>query len=372
MDIRTIRVSEPRELLAYLPHQLGFRPRDSAVAVSLRPPRGRVGLVARVDLADLADPVTGPQLARGVVAHLDGDLAEHAVLVLYTDTDPRTGDRWDSRAHRAARHFRDAAQATLGQVVVWVVAATGYLALDCDDPACCPPGGRPLRDLESTAVGAQMVLAGSAVADCREDVARIATAPAQARRAVTRVAGRWRRRREAAGTDQDVDRWRARTLAAWRAEVAARAGGEVGPVPARLGRIEAGLDDRVLRDAVLLTLIPGTGDLAERSMAARPPTQEVADALATVVDARAGQVPPAGPTALHVAALEAVVAHGRRHAQAPACTLLALLAWWQGDGARAQLLVERALGDDPGYRLAALLGEALSVATPPGWARQAG
>ena len=76
---------------------------------------------------------------------------------------------------------------------------------------------------------------------------------------------------------------------------------------------------------------------------------------------------PAVETAAHVRVLESVVAHGRRGAQPPALTLLALLAWWQGDGARARLLLERALQEDPDYTLAQLLDATLAAAVPPGW-----
>ena len=87
----TIRARGPRELLAYVPFRLGYRPDDSAVLISLRTPRGRVGLVARVDLGDLADLEHGPQVARTLVSHLCSDGARRAVLVVYTDADLRTG-----------------------------------------------------------------------------------------------------------------------------------------------------------------------------------------------------------------------------------------------------------------------------------------
>jgi len=51
--------------------------------------------------------------------------------------------------------------------------------------------------------------------------------------------------------------------------------------------------------------------------------------------------------------------------------LLATLAWWQGDGARAAVLLGRALRDDPTYRLAQLLRSALEAGLAPGWARRA-
>ena len=52
-------------------------------------------------------------------------------------------------------------------------------------------------------------------------------------------------------------------------------------------------------------------------------------------------------------------------------TLLALLSWWRGDGARARLLLDGALDADAEYHLAELLDDALTAAVPPGWVRHA-
>ncbi|WP_246123211.1 DUF4192 domain-containing protein [Cellulomonas terrae] len=364
-------MSEPQEILALVPHRLGFRPRDSAVAVSLRPPRGAVGLVVRVDLPHLAHPADGPLLARTLVAHLGRDGGRRAILVLYTDRDPR---EQDGIAQVAARHFREAAEDALGDVLVWVVTPTGYLCLDCAED-CCPPGGRPLRDLDSTQVGATLVLAGSAVADSREDVARIRPQRADVRRSTARVRRRWEDRCAEAvvAGDDAVGRWREDSLAAWRQAVAIVGAGEPGSGGAPWGRVEAGLTDRRVRDGVLVALVPGTSDLPERCVRTVPSTPELdaalGGALALILDPRRGIVPPARPTAVHEAVLEAVVARGRTGAQAPALTLLALLAWWRGDGARARLLLDGALDADAEYHLAELLDDALAAAIPPGWVR---
>jgi len=388
MDHTTIRVREPRELLALLPYQLGFRPQESAVAVSLRPPRGRVGLVARVDLPDLGDVVNGPQLARGLVSHLVSDGARRAVLVLYTAEDPRyagdcpgaTGAALSRAAvaRAAAEQFREAAEPFLDDVAVWVVARAGYLSLDCTDDDCCPPGGRPLRDLEGTAVGAHMVLAGALVADTREDLVRIHPASAAPRRNTARVAERWRARQVDAGAagDETLDRWRADGLAAWRAAMDRSLDGDAAARPVLLGRIEASLADVRVRDAVLLALVPETGDLPERSLVAAPdrPGGEVAhgtsDALGAIIDTRRGVPPDDALAAAGAEVLERVVAHARAEHQAPALTLLALLAWWQADGARAGVLLDRALEADPAHRLAHLLSDALAGGLAPGWVRR--
>ncbi|CAL8979210.1 hypothetical protein CELL_03110 [Cellulomonas sp. T2.31MG-18] len=370
MSLSTLRVSEPRELLALIPHQLGFRPAHSAVAISLRPPRGQVGLVIRVDLADLAERADGPRLARALVSHLDRDGADRCVLVLYTGTDPRSGS--EPAVAPAVEHFREAAAAPFGEVPVWVVTDRGYLALDCADP-CCPVGGRPLAELDATQVGAQMVLAGSAVAGSRDDVARIRSAGAEARKAVARVRRRWVARRAAATSDAALERWRLDSVGAWRRAVAEAGDSTVRIGGSALGRLEAGLVDPRVRDAVLVALVPGTGSLPERSVTGARTSAEadagLADALALVVDPSLGVRPPSGATRIHERALERVVAHGERGHQEPALTLLALLAWWRGDGARAQLLLARAFESDPAYRLAHLIDDAVAQGVPPGWVR---
>ncbi|MGN8245371.1 DUF4192 domain-containing protein [Cellulomonas soli] len=370
----TLRLSEPRELLALIPHQLGFRPAQSAVGVSLRPPSGEVGLVVRVDLDALADPVDGPRLARGLVTHLDRDGARRSVLVVYTDRDPRTEP--DHAAHAAAAALREAAHSALGDVPVWVVTPHGYLALDCRD-ACCPPGGRPLADLEGTQVGARMVLAGSVVAASRDDVGRIRRAPAEPRRAVARVRRRWEARgaQAVAAGPRAVADWRADSLAAWRRSLAQGADGPAPATGSPLGRVEAGLADRRVRDAILVSCVPGTADLPERAVRGERPDAAsdaaVGAAVAAIVDPQVA-VPPPPDVRRYEHVLEQVVAHGRAGGQAPALTLLALVSWWRGDGARAQVLLERALADDPAHRLALLLADALAAAIPPGWVRAGG
>ena len=85
MTVTTIRASEPRDLLAYLPYRLGFRPHRSVVVVSLRGARGRVGLVARVDLDDLADEQAGETVGSGLASHVWRDGAQRAVVVVYDE-----------------------------------------------------------------------------------------------------------------------------------------------------------------------------------------------------------------------------------------------------------------------------------------------
>ena len=368
----TIKTDDPRELLALVPYQLGFWPQESLVVVSLRR-GGRAGLVVRADLTDLADLEHGPRMARSLVGHVLDDGATQAVVVAFTD-----GPENEIRA--AVRHWSEAAEHELGEPAAWVVSSSGYYGLDCADPSCCPPGGRPTAELQGTRVSAQMVLDGVQVAAGRADLARIGQASSVARKSARRARNRWAARAAGCGPVAGHP-WRRAGLDLWRAEVV-RVGAELGErsgagVSAHpslassaptIGRLQAALDDVLVRDAVLLTLVPGADRVADRVVAGDNGA-DVGRALDVMLDPVRGVRPDPAVVEQAGAVLEQLVAHDTRAGHTPALTLLGLLAWWTGDGARAGALVERALAARPGYRLAVLLDDALMVGLPPGWVR---
>ncbi|QZN87141.1 DUF4192 domain-containing protein [Cellulomonas sp. C5510] len=386
------------DLLAALPYQLGFRPEECLVAVGLRG-RGRdVGLVARIDLDDVLSPA-GPDLLDDVAGHLAADDAAEVVVVVYRDEDdprdlaPRTRPAADTVSQRAAEVAREALE-PLGPVTTCIVAHGRYLALTCRDTTCCPPGGRPLAELEPGA-GTGPAAARGRPLPRRADLAAVPVAPAGRRRSAAAARSRWADARLRASEPAALLGWRQRSLQTWRAVVADASrspGGEVDLRPAQLGRIEAALDDTTLRDAVVIALIRPETTLPDALLRHLPDSGglQAGDAVEAGVDeSAAGSVSAAVRRTLDVlleperaerprpevasavrAVLEAVVAHGRAGRQAPACTLLALLAWWAGDAIRARLLVDRALAEDPSHRLAELLDRALGVGLAPGWMRR--
>jgi hypothetical protein len=410
-------------------------------------------------------------------------------VVVYDDRgDPRDPGRGlrvrpGSDAVRAAEVARSAA-ARLGPVTVWWITDEQYLGLDCRDGGCCPPGGRPLSDLSAGELAGQLLGRG-AVAAGRDEVGLIRPAPPGPRRSAAAARSRWLDCLLRADDSAQVLHWRQRSLDAWRTALAvavADPGAATGS--AVLGRVEAGLLDPVVRDAVVLTLVgadeelpdallrtapdvfdrggspdgasgdgvddgdggcacgeahgrdlaAGAGALpatrgaradgsvvehAEEALAAldalpdEDPVDEVAEgaeqedagersdprrdhaaahqaaggaravsdevrevsarirrSLDLVVDPDRGREPDDGLAVAARTVLERVVAHGRRDRQAPALTVLALLAWWSGDAVLASVLVERALDQDPGHRLADLLDRALGAGLPPGWVRR--
>ncbi|WP_418607536.1 DUF4192 family protein [Georgenia sp. SUBG003] len=49
--------------------------------------------------------------------------------------------------------------------------------------------------------------------------------------------------------------------------------------------------------------------------------------------------------------------------------MLAYLAWWGNEGARADVVARQALAEEPGHRLAELVVAALEGGMPPAWVR---
>lgn len=403
-----------RALLARLPIELRFRPRDCVLAVALRGPARSAGLIARIGLPDLLCP-SGPELLDRLAGHLAADGAgEVVVVVCCDDPDPRDPAR-GLAVDAGATAVRAAAAATaafagVGPTVVWLVTADRYLGLGCRDSACCPPGGRPLDglgDVDAWGGGAPDVL-GS-----RDEVGVVPRAPGGRRRSAAAARSRWADARRRSTRPAEALAWRQRSVQTWRTALATAL--EAGPdgqpdlAPAQLGRIEAALDDPAVRDAVVLTLVAPEADLAEALVRHAPvppggswddegaggpdaappgrpaPVEDAAPglrrearavsagvrrALDTLVEPACAREPDECLVDAACAVLEAVVGHGRAGRQAPALTVLALLAWWAGDGVRARVLTERALAHDPGHRLAELLDRALGAGLPPGWLRR--
>ncbi|MDD9205999.1 DUF4192 domain-containing protein, partial [Georgenia sp. 10Sc9-8] len=366
----------PREMLAYIPYRLGFRPSWSVVLVSLQPvrrDRSRVGLVVRVDIDDLADADQGLSLARSLAGHLRADGAGDVLGVVYADL-PRE-DLRDHGPWRRARAHLDAALPWAASVAVWAVCATGYGHVDCAEDGCCPAQGRPLAELEGTCVGAEMVLRGAGVVRDRQDLA-VRPAPSGAARSVALRGARDERARlkrlgeVAARATGAVEPGRGGRLRGWRTEGAElwdrlctvlTDGGT--PPPRQLGRLVVFLTDRAVRDAVVTAAMVDPG--ARRTTEVLEPTAVERAFDGATAPSRAALAPV-------LQLLTEVAAHAPRGAAAPALGALAYLAWWLGDGARADVLAAQCVAEDPDHRLARLVQEALAAGVPPMWVDGAG
>jgi Domain of unknown function (DUF4192) len=375
MTQTVVRTGDPREVVALAEHTLGFRPQESLVLVSLRGPRRRTGLVARVDLSavgeqGLLDALAGHALADGA--------ADAVVLVLTGQPAPPPGPagrtRLDALPHAAAVGELRAALGARGvaPVQAWLVSGGRLVSFTCDG-ACCPPAGRP-GEADATRVAAEMVLRGSAVDPDRSawQLRESAALRPAGEEVIRRVEAAARRRPDPAGASGVLAWWCDVLAGTARAARAGRSPDEAAAelvVPEAAGRVLAALEDHRLRDAVLLTLVPGAQEAAE-VVAAGGPGAGAAFGRALGADR---PCPPPDPEVLVAAEalVRALVRLSPPRRRAEPLALLAWASWWRGAGPQAALAAEMALRARPGHGLADLVLRTVEAGIPPDWARRA-
>lgn len=316
----------PSSLVASCPPLLGFTPDESLVVLIRGVPR-RVGpVVMRVDLPHAGEESAWAQTVAASVAGTRG-AAVDAVLWTACGSHLARGDLPTDSAARALLASLDRA----GIEATEMVTTNGHQWWShmCQDPGCCPPGPSELDPVVVTAVRAEYAYVGRAPLASRASLAeRIRRDPVRGRDVRTVVGG--------FPPPQDREAWRDREIE-WvagmlRVDHAPNAPGLLRPAAA--GRLHRALADVAVRDTVarrLLVDAHACGSCDEHRM------EVLCDALR------------AAPERLG----------------APAATLLGLLAWSGGEGALGSVAIERALQDEPGYRLAELLRRMMSAGLDP-------
>ncbi|WP_116450299.1 DUF4192 domain-containing protein [Blastococcus litoris] len=323
-----VRLSDPGELAAAVPHLLGFRPAESVVLLSLGGRGGRqLGLTLR---ADLPPPVHGLSVARELARAVLTDDPGAVVGVIVSEA----GDTGNGLPHRAL--VRDVVVSLAEHAVpvpqLLLVRDGRWWDYDCPAACCAPGAGTPLpagvSELEVAAVATGLVVERDRAALA----GRIAGPGGDAGRAMAeacaRVAGECADAIVASGWDEVAAR-------SWDAVLDALARSRPGP-PAEASR---------LSDREVARLLWGLRDRAVRDRALELGL---------------------GPDA---AAAEQLWAECTRRAPAPLdaapATLLAVSCWLRGDGAMADVALTRALAGSPDYALAGLLADALRACVPP-------
>lgn len=353
----------PADLVAAIPYRVGFVPSASIVVVSLRGPRLRLGLVARLDL-----PPVGCEhdTAAAIAAFVRRDGPREAVVLVYDD---RPWTRWWPRPHQL---LVDEVTEDLGRHGVPVreavyVGRQRFWSYTCTVPGCCPADGWPMRDARSSEVAATYVLQGRApLADRQGLVDRVAPGDPTTVAAVgdaidacvATVGPLWQ--------DAGADLWRA-----WQGartsdlDTLARryAAGERGLSVDEAGRALAGLLDHDVRDVVAVRWTRWVPALSAPGAAGD---------LTRDVEALADDSPPPDLRDVELAAsveqllVDLAVRAAGQAAVAP-LTLLAMQSWACGDGASAGVAVDRALAIDPTYRMANLVDQLLRAGLAPRW-----
>ncbi len=303
-----VRLSSPADVLAVVPHLLGFHPAQSLVVVGAGGPRQRIELGFRYDLPDPPDAAVTRQIAGHATAVLAHRAITTVIAIGYGPGRLVTPvmDGFAAAARRGGLDVRELLRVQDGR----------YWSYLCRNPACCPAEGVPF-DVRSHPAAAVMSAAGLAAYPDRAALART-LAP---------LAGKQARIR-----DEAVTRAVARATALM-GEVSAAGG----PDPLRLVIAEG---RRAVREAIdhyrAGGRITGTDQLAWLMVSlARLPVRD--DAWARMV---------AGHRDAHLRLWSDLVRN-------------ATDAWLP---APAALLAFTA---DPGYSMALLLGDILDAGVPP-------
>jgi hypothetical protein len=301
-----ITLSTPHEVIAAVPHLLGFQPSDSLVVLALAGPRLTVTL-----RYDLPQPADIPAFSEHLVSCLAVNRADEVILVGY-GSEQATPVLTGVRDHLAELlTIRDIFRVTAGR----------WWSLTCTDPRCCPPDGNPV-DSDGTLAAAEFMVLGSAPLPGRDDVAATIAPVTGEQVALMRAAIRRAARQLPPG-------WPAGQLPAGYLAEAAAILARPAPLP----------DD----DAARLLVLLGSLRLRDEAWAitdSGDPRAQV-DFWSDLTRRAPG-----------------------RYAAPPASLLAYAAACMTGNGVLACAAVQRALNAAPGYSLALLLLDMLDCGAP--------
>jgi hypothetical protein len=324
-DRPTVRLSGPDELVALVPYLLGFHPATSLVAIAFH--GTRVLFARRVDLPATPDELPAWELAaRDLAARFGRDDATEAILIGYG-----TIEQVHAPMHAAA----DALSAVSIPVIDVLRVEDGlYFSLTPDNPDGSPPEGTPFDPATSVAAAVSVADGWAVLPDRAAVAARITpvTGPARDRMAQATFAA------AAYALDRLTTEAPEQSL-----------GTPAGQALVAEGRI------RFLQ--------------AQHQYQAGTPIGDQDAALLTVLLS----LPPVRDFAAHRSTAEPwqiemwidLVRRAEEDFAAAPATLLTLSALLDGNGALADLAIQRALQADPGDVLAQRVANAVAAGIDP-------
>lgn len=329
-----VKLRTPADIVDAVPYLVGFEPHDSLVVLSLRGPRSRLGLTARIDLPGAKSATA---CARNFVGYLKRDGAARAIIVLYPPSD---GISYPSVKPLAAALTKHLKLARIEVSEVLCVCDGRWWSLQCTDDECCPQSGTLIARSSTSELAVAMTVEGRVVLGSREELEHMldpvgGLAAAAMAYAITcaddELAARVR-----AGHKREVV---VESLALFRAAVDARLHRDV-PLDADARAADIGL---AVDDAARL--------IASLALWA------VRDEILTWFDGDRGE-------ATRSLLLE-LVRRSVMPGDAVALTVLAWICYLRGEGVLAGIAIDRARTEDPQYSLAELLDQVLSGAVNP-------
>ena len=162
-DHQPLRVGSPTDLLAVVPHLLGFIPGHSLVIAGARGPQLRIEVTLRFDLPDPPDGQAAASIAAHAVSVLASQQFTTAVVIGY-GPGPLVTPLAD-----AIREAMTGTDLELRDVLR--VEGDRYWSYLCASPLCCPPEGVPFDIDGHPASAAFTVASGQQILGSRDDLA---------------------------------------------------------------------------------------------------------------------------------------------------------------------------------------------------------
>jgi hypothetical protein len=325
-ELPIMRLTSPGEIAAAVPHLCGFVPTESLVAISLRGARRRIGLTLRLDLSpEEFDEELRAETAEQIAARLAHDGGSAAVLVVFTEA----RDAALPREQLVRAVIAEIEQRGMTVMEGLLVRGEHWSSYTCQQQSCCPIEGTPI-----SAGGSVDLLAATAAFDGRvvlRDRTELVASMAPPELLAARAA------------EQRLDA----AMTRWVAAVGQR--GDAVVHREAVESVRAALAGEVQPEEALTSIVISLQDVAVRDDVA---TMALDDSEALL-------------TLLLTLARQTVAPY-----DVPVCTLVALVAWVRGDGALANVALDRALTGDPSYSMAKLFRAGLDGQLPPSAVKQ--
>ena len=155
-----IRVSAGEDLLAFIPHIVGYWPENSVVCIGMGGKALRATM--RLDLPPSGN-VDLDGFARVAAVQLASDLqADGCLIALFA------GEDWTEPDNFPLRDLHEALQRAFAAEGLpvrdsWYVGSGHWRSVECSNPSCCPWPGRSNSTITGSFVNAEFVFRGSAV-----------------------------------------------------------------------------------------------------------------------------------------------------------------------------------------------------------------
>ena len=324
---KALSVSTPADILAYVPHALGFAPVESFVFITMA--GTRIGATLRVDAPA---EITAGDFAGRITHYLLADAeADHVLFIVYTDeTGNGEGQPFAEHAEALKAEF---ARAELVLVDGWLVTSKGWRNYFCDDRACCP--NHSLAEITDSTLNAELVFTGSNPGT-HETIADPAYRGGDGNaEKIATLADEWTSPEPFDFTNIVMSQARA----AWAEAIGTTPGQDTSCT------LVSYLSKKVVRDRIMADMINPDDDpdtytaVLTGQHRGQPDWNRVDEAEALLID---------------------LLAYTPGAYRAPLFTTLGYLAWYKGRGTTAKKYLDKALEAEAGYRLAELLRQLIN------------